>query len=127
MSREPVGSITEEAAKLIAAIQGLASTGAASPDDIPDRPDAHDHDAHDHQTHRHDVHDAADPPLSAECRFCPLCQLARLAKATSPEVRDHLTSAALSLTLAVKALLEGTTPDRAERPGPVEKIDLTED
>ena len=36
-----------------------------------------------------------------------------MAKATSPEVRDHLAQAALSLALAVKALLED--PDTSGR------------
>jgi hypothetical protein len=72
---------------------------------------------------------AAGQHLSVECRYCPLCNVARFARAASPEVREHLTSAALSMTLAVKGLLEGI--DRGDRPEsrrePVEKIDLLED
>ena len=72
---------------------------------------------------------AAGQHLSAECRYCPLCSVARFARAASPEVREHLTSAALSMTLAVKGLLEGL--DRGDRQQsrrePVEKIDLLED
>ena len=71
---------------------------------------------------------AAGQHLSVECRYCPLCSVARFARAASPEVRDHLTSAALSMTLAVKGLLEGLDRDRPEpRREPVEKIDLMED
>ncbi len=58
-----------------------------------------------------------------ECRWCPLCQSVRLAKAATPEVRDHLSNAALSLALAFKGLMEGVeTPD--DRSDPFEKIDL---
>ena len=46
-----------------------------------------------------------------------------LAKAATPEVRDHLSNAALSLALAFKGLMEGVeTPD--DRSDPFEKIDL---
>jgi len=105
MSADPVGSLAEEAAKLIAAVQGWTH-------EMRDR-DSDDH-AHDH-----------DPDeLSLECRYCPVCNVARLAKAATPEVRDHLASAGLSLALAFKELMDNVAP-RPE-PTPVEKIDLEE-
>ncbi len=96
--REPVGTLAEEAAKLLAAVHLRAGDpGTASSDDHP-----------------------------AECRWCPLCQLARMAKATSPEVRDHLSQAGVSLALALKGLLDdSTTTPRRETP--LEKIDVTEE
>ena len=48
--------------------------------------------------------------------------MARFAKAATPEVRDHLASAGLSLALAFKELMDNAAP-RPE-PTPVEKIDL---
>jgi hypothetical protein len=58
--------------------------------------------------------------------WCPLCRLVRLARATSPDVRAHLSQAALSLALAVKGMLDDpTTAPRGETP--LEKIDLTEE
>jgi hypothetical protein len=99
MSAEPVGSLAEEAAKLIAVLQGW-------------KPEA-EHDAGDHD------------PLSPECRFCPLCTAARVAKAATPEVREHLASAALSLAMAFKSLVD--TPPRPAAGTPFEKIDLAED
>lgn len=61
-----------------------------------------------------------------ECRYCPICQVVRWARATSPEAREHLTNAALSLTLALKELLDDKGPDRSDS-APIEKIDLAED
>jgi hypothetical protein len=130
MSTDSVGSLAEEAAKLLAVIQGWAgdhsgqtgdtATGQASdasgtsgveePSDSGQADDA---------THVH--HEGA-----PECRWCPLCQLARVAKATTPEVREHLSSAAVSLALAFKGLLEGVD-DTARRSDPIEKIDLDAD
>jgi hypothetical protein len=111
MSAEPVGSLAEEAAKLIAALQGWKQ----EPEDSADGPVRDGGDEHD--------------PHSAECRFCPLCTAARLAKAATPEVRDHLSSAALSLAMAVKGLLDATAPSTpsSTQSTPVEKIDLAED
>lgn len=104
MSADPVGSLAEEAAKLIAALQGWTH-------DMRGRESEEYH-------HEHDRHD----DLSAECRYCPLCNLARFAKAATPEVRDHLASAGLSLALAFKELMDNAAP-RPEAT-PVEKIDL---
>ncbi|MBA2560813.1 MAG: hypothetical protein H0V07_13200 [Propionibacteriales bacterium] len=83
-----------------------------SPPGRHDDPEAHDSGAHD--------------PDAMECRFCPLCTTVRLARATSPEVRDHLNSAGMSLALALQGLLDGMSePTRGATP--VEKIDLAED
>jgi hypothetical protein len=124
MSSEPVGSLAEEAAKLIAAVQGWAADQAGERSSSDDAA----HTAHTaHTGHTGQTDDAGRVP--AECRWCPLCQLVRAAKATSPEVREHLTAAALSLALAFKGLMEaGDGPaqqtDPSERSDPVEKIDL---
>jgi hypothetical protein len=143
MSTESVGTLAEEAAKLVAVMQGWAADhaghAAADPDD-PEGPsrrapggnepghtvadpasaragsDSHEHD---HGGDHEQMHENG----GAECRWCPLCQSVRLAKAATPEVREHLTNAALSLALAFKGLMEGveTPSDRSE---PIEKIDL---
>ena len=104
MSTDPVGSLAEEAAKLIAALQGWTQ-------DIRGRDDAEPGDDHegDHLGHDHDE-------LAAECRYCPLCNVARFAKAATPEVRDHLASAGLSLALAFKELMDNArSPHDRER------------
>lgn len=156
-THEPVGSLAEEAAKLFAALQGWASdrtAGSADRDkgDGDGATSGADRDtraaggatsggsatagdsatgadrAEGADSARYADEHAAGQHLSVECRYCPLCSVARFARAASPEVRDHLTSAALSMTLAVKGLLEGLDRDRPEpRREPVEKIDLMED
>ncbi len=112
MSTEPIGSLAEEAAKLIAVVQGWAgdhtapADPAAAGDDGPAPRADEDHQGHD-----------------AQCQWCPLCQSVRLAKAATPEVRDHLASAALSLAMAFKELLDNVD-GATTRPAPVEKIDI---
>ncbi len=117
MTSEPIGSVAEEAAKLFAAM--VEWTGRRPPPrDDPDRPASGD-------LHLHSLGD--DAAASAECRFCPLCQVARHARSTNPEIRAHLASAATSLALALKSLLDSVEhPNRDPGPG-LEKIDLAED
>jgi len=114
-AHEPVGTLAEEAAKLLAAVHGwVGDAGAPAHDPGGGADDESGGD------HGHDPHDAA------ECRWCPLCQLARMAKATSPDVREHLSQAAISLALALKGLLDDSSTV-ARRATPLEKIDLTEE
>jgi hypothetical protein len=117
MSAEHVGTLAEEAAKLVAAMQNWGAEAASATADR-DAPGS-ESDEKAHSSSDHAWHD----PDSPECRWCPLCQFVRAAKATSPEVRDHLASAAVSLALAFKGLLDGVD-ERADRSDPVEKIDL---
>jgi hypothetical protein len=106
---EPVGTLVEEAAKLLAALQLRVGdpTGERGEGDDPGQPGG-----------QH----AYDP---AECEWCPVCRLVRTARATSPEVRAHLSQAVVSLALAVKGLLDDPMTARSETP--LEKIDLTEE
>ena len=119
---ENVGSVTEEAAKLLHALQdwakesgseyaGAAATaaeGAAA------------------AVHRVDEHIATGAP---ECSYCPVCRVISAVRGTSPEVRQHLTTAATSLMHAAAGLLATQMPEpsteRAD--GGVEKIDLSDD
>ena len=135
MSAEPVGSLAEEAAKLIAVMQGWASEHAGNPDhaadEEPPAPGANepghpvggsDNTGHQHARHERRT-DHADHDPAVECRWCPLCQTVRVAKAATPEVREHLADAAMSLAMAFKGLME-TVDDTSPRSSPVEKIDL---
>ena len=121
-AEENVGSVTEEAAKLLHALQdwakesgseyaGAAATaaeGAAS------------------AVHRVDEHIATG---AAECSYCPLCRVISAVRGTSPEVRQHLTTAATSLMNAAAGLLATQMPEpsRERTDGGVEKIDLSDD
>lgn len=111
--REPIGSVGEEAAKLFSALSDLArdrggdlgATAAGFSEAIKD--------ANGHLAHGED------------CRYCPLCQVIRVARETSPEVKAHLAVAASSLMQAAAGLLNTQVP--TERQSGVEHIDLTDD
>jgi hypothetical protein len=123
MSTEPVGSLAEEAAKLIAVMQSWATDrgteqraerddhGASSGDDNADAS------ANGHADHT---------GTAAECRWCPLRQAVRVARATTPEVREHLANAGLSLAMAFKGLMENID-ESSTRTTPMERIDLDPD
>jgi hypothetical protein len=101
--QEPVGSVGEEAAKLFGALSDWArdqggdyagtAAGAAS-------------------TFAHAVRDVNEhlATESADCRYCPVCQVIHVVRSTSPEVREHLSVAASSLMQAAAGLL--ATPPR---------------
>ncbi|MGC4112384.1 MAG: hypothetical protein QM747_18585 [Nocardioides sp.] len=103
--REPVGSVAEEAAKLLGALSGWAKEhgdGFASLSD---------------ELHEHLATDAP------ECTWCPVCRVISVVRQTSPEVRSHLTSAATSLALALSGMLATQPPSETG----VERIDLDDD
>jgi hypothetical protein len=116
-----VGSVGEEAAKLLGAVSdwardhgadvsqglgGLAGHAAASMQEISD-------------------HLATG---SADCTYCPICRGVHAIRETSPEVKAHLVSAASSFLQAASALLATHVPkDGSGRASTVERIDLDED
>jgi hypothetical protein len=119
---ETVGSLSEEAAKLLQALQDWATasggeyagaTAAAAEGAAA-------------AVHRVGEHVATG---SAECSYCPVCRVISTVRDTSPEVRQHLSSAATSLMHAAAGMLATQVPDPADRRAgtPVEKIDLSDD
>lgn len=113
---EPVGSVGDEAAKLLGALSdwardqgndyagsaaGAAGTFAAAVQDISE-------------------HIATG---SEDCRYCPVCQVIHVVRQTSPEVRGHVTLAASSLMHAAAGML-ATNTGQQEKASGVEKIDL---
>ena len=113
--QDPVGSVAEEAAKLLGALQGWASGGVGEP---AARAAGLLHDMNEHIA-----------TGGAECRYCPLCQVIGAVRDTSPEVKQHLATAATSLLHAATGLLQARADREGEnrRPEPVEKIDLDDD
>ena len=113
--QEPVGSVGEEAAKLLGALsewardQGTEYTGSAAGAASSFARAAQDVNAH-------------IATGSEDCRYCPVCQVIHIVRDTSPEVRTHLAVAASSLMHAAAGLLD--TKPGEPRSGPVEKIDL---
>lgn len=119
--QETLGSVGEEATKLLDALQDWARTSgdvytgaaaAAAGGAASSLSSVNEHLA----------------TGSAECRVCPLCRAISLLRGTSPEVRAHLTSAASSLLQAAACLMATQTPDSPARDqGGVETIDLSDD
>ncbi len=115
-SQQPVGSVGDEAAKLLGALsewardQGTDYAGSA---------------AGAAGAFAHAVKDVNEHVAtgSQDCRYCPVCQVIHAVRQTSPEVRAHLTLAASSLMHAAAGLLATNTSDQQKSP-PVEKIDL---
>ena len=111
---DPVGSLTEEAAKLLGALSGWArehGDGASSmagsmAESVAD--ELHEHLA----------------TGSPECAWCPVCRTVAAVRQTSPEVRAHLATAASSFMLAVSGMMATQPPTRE---GGVERIDLDDD
>ncbi len=114
-----VGSVAEEAAKLMGALSGwareqgdtAAGGAAASVAGLADL-------AKDLEGH-----------VGGEnCTYCPVCRVIGMVRATSPEVKTHLTTAATSLLQAAMSALATPVPDEARRgQAGVERIDLDDE
>jgi len=119
---ETVGSVSEEAAKLLHALQDwakesgseYAGAAAAAAEGATSA------------MHRVDEHLATG---AAECSYCPVCRAISAVRSTSPEVRQHLTTAATSLMNAAAGLLATHVPEppKERTDTGVEKIDLSDD
>jgi len=81
VSKEPVGSVAEEAAKLFAVLQDAAGAH-------PVEEDKHEH------------------KLGPDCVWCPVCQLIHRVRNTSPETIEQLSSAAAHVLGSLRSLLE---------------------
>ena len=129
---EPVGTLAEEAAKLFAALSGLAGTARAQGSDLGETAAGlGDHWADRLADAAHDV-DEHLATGAAECRYCPVCRGVDLLRRTDPEVVIHLGQAAQSLSRAVAAMLatanvEERRSQRSSGTAGVEHIDLDGD
>jgi hypothetical protein len=116
--RERVGSVAEEAAKLLGALSGWAKEHGDGlteglTDGLSDGWSSIADELHEHV--------ATGAP---ECTWCPICRAVGVLRQTSPEVRAHLASAASSLMLAVSGMMTTHPPASDER---VQRIDLDDD
>ena len=120
-SGDDVGSVGEEAAKLLGALSdwardhggdlgagdgpgGVAAQAAAAVREVVDHVDTG----------------------AAECAWCPLCRAVHVVR--DPQVRDHLANAAASLMQAAAGILAATASHERRPPAPgVERIDLDDD
>lgn len=109
--RDPheVGSLGEEAAKLLGALSGWTRDQADEAGDglsgMAARAAAAAHDLDEHLA-----------TGSAECTICPLCRAVHAVRQVSPEVTAHLAAAASSLVSAAAALLATDVGPRGGRP-----------
>ncbi len=71
-----------------------------------------------------DEHVATGAP---ECQWCPVCRTVHAIREVSPEVREHLATAAASLMQAAAGVLAATGQPRTARQQDVEHIDLDQD
>lgn len=113
---EPIGSVGEEAAKLFAALSGLAKGQGADYSGTAATAAGAMSDA----VHNLNEHIATG---GEDCKYCPVCQVISAVRTTSPEVKAHLAVAASSLMQAAAGVLATQVPTDAKN-SPVEKINL---
>jgi len=94
MTKEPVGSVAEEAAKLFAVLQHATDTvSTTKPAQPPEEAQVRAEEKHEHK-------------LGPDCVWCPVCQLIHKVRTTSPETIEQLSAAAAHLLGSVRSLLE---------------------
>ncbi|MPZ62936.1 MAG: hypothetical protein GEU93_16925 [Propionibacteriales bacterium] len=107
--REPVGSLGDEAAKLIGALQGWAREHAA--DGIPQASG---------------LASAYIADDSAACKVCPLCRLIAAGREINPQTIEQVGGAVASVLHSVADIIESAQDNAGRRHDPVEKIDLSD-
>lgn len=118
-----VGSLGEEAAKLLGALSGWAREHAGEAGEqlsgLATHAAASAHDLNEHLA-----------TGTAECTVCPLCRTVHAARQLGPEVTGHLSAAMASLVQAAAAVIatqaQQPVSDEPERPD-IEHIDVKED
>lgn len=139
MSKEPVGSVAEEAAKLFAVLQQAAHQHDPHAEQPAGAAEDEKQEEHEHK------HGTARIGEGAECQWCPVCQLIAKVRNTSPETIEQLSTAAAGVLGSVRSLLEAAAeaarqsrvdaesrtagtqePERPAR-SRVDRIDVSED
>ena len=119
---ESVGSVGEEAIKLLSALKGWAresgSDYANAASDVASEAASSFHSLNEHIA-----------TGGEDCRYCPICQLISSVRETSPEVRQHLSSAGTSFMHAVAGIMATHVSDQATKArtdAAMEHIDLSD-
>ena len=119
---ESVGSVGEEAIKLLSALQGWArdsgSDYAAATAEVVSEAASSFHSLNEHIA-----------TGGKDCKYCPICRVISTVRETSPEVKQHLSSAATSFMHAMSGLMATQKSDQARKPDPdaaMEHIDLSD-
>jgi hypothetical protein len=108
--REPIGTVGEEAAKLLVALQGWTREHLA-----------------DASRAASDLGSSYISDGSAACRVCPVCQLIAFVRGVNPESLEQMSHAAGSMLNALAGLVDAAHRSDTRRGSPVEKINLTDD
>lgn len=106
MSKEPVGTVAEEAAKLFAVLQQAARQQDPAPPQ--ENPAAEEPAADEPAAPEPGVQDEHGTARcgAPECQWCPVCQLIAKVRHTSPETIEQLSMAAAGVLASVRSLLE---------------------
>jgi hypothetical protein len=107
---EQVGSLGEEAAKLLAALQGWAREHVS-----------------DYSRTASEFGSSYIADGSAACRLCPVCQLIAFVRGINPDSLEQLGHAAGSMLQALSGLVEAAHRSDSRRGSPVQKIHLADD
>ena len=111
-----VGSLGDEAAKLLGALSGWAREHANDAGEglagLAEHAAASVHDLNEHLA-----------TGSTECTVCPICRTVHAIRQLSPDVKVHLASALTSLTEAASAHMRPPKPDEGSH---IQHIDLDE-
>lgn len=119
MKDQDVGSVGEEAAKLLGALGDWAKTQSGGhADNVAGLADGLGERLQDINEHL-----ATD---AVECRYCPVCRVIHVVRSASPEVRDNLLIATTALMQAAAGFLATQAP-RPEAATGVEHIDLDDE
>lgn len=120
-NKESIGSVSDEAVKLLGALQGWARERGSDYGGTAEEVAAEAASSF-HSLNKHIATGGED------CRYCPICQLISAVRETSPEVKQHFASAASSFVQAAAGMLATHLPNQkggTPEPG-VEKIDLSD-
>lgn len=115
---DDVGSVADEAAKLLGAFSGWArSQGHDVGNGLGDLAEGVQNAAHDMNEHL--------ATGASECTVCPICRTVHVVRELSPEVRRHLAVAGANLMQAAAALMATAVPDEKKPSSDdLEHIDL---
>ncbi|MFZ2503794.1 MAG: hypothetical protein WAW88_14110, partial [Nocardioides sp.] len=108
-SSEPVGSLVEEAVRLVAVLAEMLAVPMAGLGTMIEAA------LQALETGEAPEHPGGADGTPAECEWCPLCRLIALVRGTNPEVRAHLVAALVSIAQAALALTRSA--DEARAPG----------
>jgi hypothetical protein len=125
-----VGSVAEEAARLIESLRRQVSAAGTAPD--PEPPDEPPAEPQGHEPQGHEPHEHSHVPMgeAQTCTYCPVCRAVVLLRQTSPETLDRLADLArgvATLLTDVAAMRTTDEPAGAAHPARTEPITVVDE